>query len=175
MKVINLWGGPCSGKTTTAAGLFHKMKMQGLNVALVQEYAQEAIWEQRQALLDDQIYIFAKQQRRLSRLEGHGLDWVITDSPLPLSVVYLKPQALTQNFEYLVREVWEKYHNWNWLLARNREYNPLGRNQKLADEADEFHKKVTDLLAAWEIPVCELIGDQAIDAIDAILKKVNTA
>ena len=83
MKVINLWGGPCSGKTTTAAGLFHKMKMQGLNVALVQEYAQEAIWEQRQALLDDQIYIFAKQQRRLSRFEGHGLDWVITDSPLP--------------------------------------------------------------------------------------------
>jgi tRNA uridine 5-carbamoylmethylation protein Kti12 len=88
MKVINLFGGPCTGKSTVASGLFWRMKMQGRNVALVQEYAQEAIWEQRQNLLDDQIYIFAKQQRRLNRLQGHGLDWVITDSPLPLSVVY---------------------------------------------------------------------------------------
>lgn len=172
MKVINLFGGPCSGKTTAAAGLFHKMKMQGLNVALVQEYAQEAIWEQRQNLLDDQIYIFAKQQRRLNRLQGHGLDWVITDSPLPLSVVYLKPHALTQNFEYLVREVWEKYHNWNFLLNRTWDYNPIGRNQKHSHEADEFHTKVTNLLDAWEIPFYPL---EAPHAIDKILEKVNTA
>ena len=171
MKVINLFGGPCTGKSTTASLLFGKMKLQGLNVALVQEYAQEAIWEQRQNLLDDQIYIFAKQQRRLSRLQGHGLDWVITDSPLPLSVVYLKPNMLSDNFEYLVREVWEKYQNWNFLLTRNWEYNPQGRNQKLSTEADEFHKKVTDLLHNWEIPVYQL---DAQHAIEEIFQRVNT-
>jgi len=171
MKVINLFGGPCTGKSTTASLLFGKMKLQGLNVALVQEYAQEAIWEQRQSLLDDQIYIFAKQQRRLARLQGHGLDWVVTDSPLPLSVVYLKPNVLSDNFEYLVREVWEKYQNWNFLLTRNWEYNPQGRNQKLSEEADEFHKKVTDLLCNWEIPVYQL---DAQHAIEEIFQRVNT-
>ena len=28
--VINFYGGPCSGKSTAAAGLFYKMKLAGL-------------------------------------------------------------------------------------------------------------------------------------------------
>jgi nicotinamide riboside kinase len=170
MKVINLFGGPCTGKSTVASGLFWRMKMQGRNVALVQEYAQEAIWEQRQNLLDDQIYIFAKQQRRLNRLQGHGLDWVITDSPLPLSVVYLKPHVLSDNFHKLVQEVWEKYDNRNFLLTRKWEYNPVGRNQKLSEEADEFHDKVTGLLSQWEVCYQQLDSEQAIEK---ILELVN--
>ena len=27
--IVNLFGGPSSGKSTTAAGLFHKLKIQG--------------------------------------------------------------------------------------------------------------------------------------------------
>ena len=93
MKVLNIWGGPGIGKSTTAAGLFYEMKKLGLNVELVQEYAKDAVWEKRHNILDDQIYIFAKQQRRIARLAEHNIDWVITDSPIPLGLVYLRPNT----------------------------------------------------------------------------------
>ena len=73
MKVINLFGGPGVGKSTTASGLFYEMKKARLEVELVTEYAKDAVWEGRTSLLDDQIYIFAKQQRRISRLAAHGV------------------------------------------------------------------------------------------------------
>jgi adenylate kinase family enzyme len=65
MKVINLFGGPGSGKSTLAAGLFERMKIQGLSVELVTEYAKDMVWERRGNILDDQLYILAKQHRRL--------------------------------------------------------------------------------------------------------------
>ena len=82
MKVINLFGGPGVGKSTAAAGLFYEMKKRQLSVELVTEYAKDMVWENRQNILDDQIYIFAKQQRRIARLRDHHIDWVITDSPI---------------------------------------------------------------------------------------------
>ena len=72
MQIVNLFGGPGSGKSTTAAGLFYEVKKLKLNVELVTEYAKDAVWEKRHNLLDDQIYIFAKQQRRISRLKRHN-------------------------------------------------------------------------------------------------------
>lgn len=55
MKVINLFGGPGSGKSTLAAGLFERMKIQGLSVELVTEYAKDMVWERRGNILDDQL------------------------------------------------------------------------------------------------------------------------
>jgi ATP:corrinoid adenosyltransferase len=67
MKVINIFAGPCAGKSTTAAGLFYLMKVSGYNVELVTEYAKDMTWEGRHNILGDQLYILAKQNRRLER------------------------------------------------------------------------------------------------------------
>lgn len=164
MKVINLWGGPGIGKSTTAAGLFYAMKQQQLNVELVTEYAKDAVWERRQNLFDDQIYIFAKQQRRIARLKGHGIDWVITDSPIPIGLVYTRLADYGPSFPNLVMEIFGQYENFNLLLGRNWKYNPVGRNQKNEEEAIIFDKKVQSLLNAWQIDF-EIItaGETAID------------
>lgn len=42
-SVINLIGGPGSGKSTTAAGLFFRMKSMGVRCELVTEYAKELV------------------------------------------------------------------------------------------------------------------------------------
>ena len=166
MKVINLWGGPGIGKSTTAAGLFYAMKQQQLNVELVTEYAKDAVWERRQNLFDDQIYIFAKQQRRIARLKGHGIDWVITDSPIPTGLIYANLKEYGPSFPNLVMEVFNQYINYNFLLSRNWKYNPIGRNQKNEDEATVFDRKVESLLNAWQLDFEHITaGETAVDYI----------
>ena len=85
MKIINLIGEPSAGKSTIAAELFAKMKKAGYNVELVTEYAKDMVWENRNEMFSHQDYIFAKQNRRLARLNGK-VDYVITDAPLILSL-----------------------------------------------------------------------------------------
>jgi hypothetical protein len=170
MKIINIFGGPGCGKSTTAAGLFFEMKKMGLNVELVTEYAKDAVWERRYDLLDDQIYIFAKQHRRISRLIGHGIDWVITDSPIPLGLVYLRDGALSQAFPDLVMEVFGSYANYNFLLQRQWKYNPVGRNQKDEEEARIYDRRVSELLERWKMPVLTIPGGEV--AVDKIIKDV---
>jgi len=169
LKVINLFGGPGVGKSTTAAGLFYEMKKLHLNVELVTEYAKDAVWENRNNLLDDQIYIFAKQQRRISRLTDHGIEWVITDSPLPLGLVYLRDGVLSSHFNELVMEVFHKFENHNFLLKRKFAYNPVGRMQT-ETQALEFDDRVLALLNRHSVK-CGTVtgGEQAVTEILANL------
>lgn len=171
MKIVNIWGGPCSGKSTTAAGLFFEMKKLGLNVEIVTEYAKDMVYEHRQNVLGDQIYVFAKQQRRISRLQNHGIDWVITDSPIPLGLVYLQPGVLSEHFYHLVWEVFNKYDNHNFVLSRNVKYNPVGRNQKQEAEAVLFDQAVHQLLAQWKVPFTSVVGGEP--AVPTILDAIK--
>jgi len=171
MQVINLFGGPGAGKSTTAAGLFYEMKKMRLEVELVTEYAKDMVWEGRHNILEDQIYIFAKQQRRISRLRDHNIDWVITDSPIPLGLVYLREGSLGNNFHDLVMEVFDSFRNHNFLLQRNFEYNPIGRNQKDVEEARVYDRKVADLLDARSISFQTILGGEL--AVARILNEIG--
>ena len=59
MKVINLFAGPGIGKSTTAAGVFWKMKTLGFKVELVTEFAKSLVYAS-DLKLNDQLYVFAK-------------------------------------------------------------------------------------------------------------------
>lgn len=173
MKIVNLFGGPGAGKSTTAAGLFYEMKKRRLEVELVTEYAKDMVWENRHNILDDQIYVFAKQQRRINRLRTHHVDWVITDSPISLGLVYAKDGVLSEHFHHLVMEVFNQFDNHNFLLQRNFAYNPVGRNQKDLDEAQQYDVKVGNLLAKWAVPFERILGGEM--AVDHILRQLGIA
>jgi hypothetical protein len=158
MKIINLFGGPGSGKSTTAAGVFFELKKQGHSVELVQEYAKDLVWDQRFNILEDQIYVFAKQQRRIARLLNHNLDWVITDSPIPLGLCYVKPNTLAACFDELVMRTFDQYHNINFLIERNVPYDPVGRNQKSQAEAEVFDQKILDMLTTHAVNYHSVLG-----------------
>ena len=171
MKIINLWGGPSTSKTTTAAGLFFEMKKMQLKVELVTEYAKSLVYDRRFNILEDQIYVFAKQQRQIARLLDHGLEWVISDSPIPLGLCYTKPGSLSVNFDNLVMEVFNRYDNYNYLLSRNVEFSPIGRTQKTEEEAKEFDEKVKLLLNKFNMPYQNIIGGEP--AVDTILTNIG--
>lgn len=85
--VINLHGEPGCGKSTLAALIYAMMKMRGMGVELVREYIKSWAWEGRPVRGSDELYIFTKQERAESLLYGK-VDWIITDRPLALSIVY---------------------------------------------------------------------------------------
>lgn len=147
LKVINLYAGPGAGKSTTAAGLFFMMKSQGYKVELVTEYAKEKVYDGHFGCLSDQMYIFGKQQRRQKKLIGQ-VDYIITDSPLLLSILYNK--ELSETFNTLVLETYNSYENINFFINRVKEYKKYGREQT-EDEARELDQTLYKLLSKYDV------------------------
>jgi hypothetical protein len=135
MLVVNIFGGPGIGKSTTAAGIYFKLKALGHNCEYVHEWIKWSVWEDRKNVFDDQMYIFAKQHHMLHTLRGQ-VDVAITDSPLLLSEVYGSRYAksvFTDHPEFftLVHNVWKKFENINYVLERPRAsvFEQKGRKQ----------------------------------------------
>lgn len=144
MRVINLFGGPGAGKSTTAAGLFYLMKSEGMKVELVTEYAKDLTYEGADARFRNQLYILAKQDQRLRRLEGQ-VDYVVTDSPLLLSLAYAKPPWTAPWFEAAVLGTVETYKNFNVEVLRVKPYQTYGRSQT-EREARSLDTTITNIL-----------------------------
>lgn len=142
--VINLIGSPGTGKSTIASELFAKMKWLGYDVELVSEYAKELVWEQRHETFKNELYIFAKQQHRLFRLQGK-VEYIITDRPLLLSIFYNdKYGNKSENFRNMVLEEINKFENIDIFLNRTKPYVSKGRNQT-EEESKEFAKEMLTL------------------------------
>lgn len=43
--VINMFGGPCTGKSTTATAVFSLLKMHDVNIEYTSEFAKDLTWE----------------------------------------------------------------------------------------------------------------------------------
>lgn len=157
MKVINLYAGPGSGKSTTAAGLFHVMKLMSLRVELVTEYAKELVWDQQYSILSDQLQLLAEQHRRVSRLVQHGVEWVVTDSPILLNLAYVVP-GYFQNFPHLVEEIHNSYDNINFFIKRVKPYETVGRTQSF-EQAQQKDDDIRDLLQKYNQSYIEVNGD----------------
>jgi len=123
--VVNLYGGPGSGKSTMAARIFACLKEKGINAELATEYAKDMTWQQSNHVLTNQIYVFGKQQHRLWRLKGK-VEVIVTDAPLLNSIVYTNHIS---EFEDLVLQQFHSFQNYDIFLNRVKRYNPSGRSQ----------------------------------------------
>lgn len=145
MILVNLYGAPGTGKSTGAAYIYSKLKLDGINCELVTEYAKDMVWDQNKKAIYNQAYIFGNQYYRISRLENE-VDVVITDSPLLLSIIYNKDKRLGNEFIQLVKAVSNSYENRiDILFKRVKQYSIVGRlhNEK---ESNELFDNIKDLL-----------------------------
>lgn len=138
-KVVNLYGGPGTGKSTTASALFAELKYRQINCEYVTEYAKEAAWEKRgPKFFEAQDFIHGNQHFRLMNVASE-VDLVITDSPLLLGLVYMQKDYPQPSLAHQIREAHRRYDNLNIFLVRNKPYNPKGRYQ---DESTAREKDV---------------------------------
>ena len=124
--VVNLFAGPGTGKSTSCAQIFAELKQNGVNCEMVREFAKDKVWENSIDVLNDQIYIFGKQQHKMRVLIGN-VDVIVTDSPILLSIIYDK--SGNENFRNLVHDVHKEFTSINILLEREKPFNPKGRLQ----------------------------------------------
>lgn len=154
MTVINLFAESGAGKSTTAAGLFFLMKRAGYNVEFATEYAKQLVWEERFKDFSDQLYITAKQNHKLHVLK-HKVDYVITDSPLLLGLVYQENSPENFYLKAMILKLFGSYQNINFLLKRSKEYKQLGRNETEAEAAD-VRERLVKLMDTIKLPYTSL-------------------
>lgn len=170
--VVNFFGGPGAGKSTTAAAVFAECKRRGLVAELVTEYAKDRVWEESFRTLQNQIYVFGKQQHRLWRVRDRN-DVVVTDSPILLSLYYGGDLSLA--FRALILEEHRKCWSFNVLLERVKPYVPVGRVQT-ETQAQEIDRTLAQLLKENEVPYTTLRGDESAwkDCVDKIERALDS-
>lgn len=166
--IINLYAGPGTGKSTTAAHLFAQFKQNGYNAEMIREYVKEWVWEERNIKLGDQPYFFAKQARKESLYMDKGIEVIITDSPLLLCHYYGRKhdnleRALHTTLHMLKQQnELRRLHGYTTMdvfLKRVKPYNPEGRFQT-EDQAKECDKEIKQLLKDQKIPFIEYLGSE---------------
>jgi hypothetical protein len=158
-KIICLWGGPGTGKSTTSAELFALLKKLDYNCELNKEYIKDWVWEKRNIIPGDQVYIFAKHARKERIYMKSNLDFIITDLPLALCAFYSRlydkyerengacAAMLKQHYSFCFEHGYEIKH---YYLNRLKKYNPEGRYQD-EDGAKQLDLQILDFLKEFNI------------------------
>ena len=159
MHVINLFGPPGVGKSTVAAETFSMLKKKGVEVELCTEFAKSLVWEGRSATLQDNLYVFSKQNAMLVQLARNGIDYAVTDSPLPICLAYTR-EGYYQHFRSLVMEVFHDYKNINFYLSATHRYSRVGRIQN-EEESRMVDKRLREILNEEKIEFVELASNHS--------------
>jgi tRNA uridine 5-carbamoylmethylation protein Kti12 len=150
---VNLWGGPCVGKTEVAGYLVSRLKLSGISCALVQEYSSELAW---QGLLEDteQLLITSEQYRRQAYLQGR-VKVVVTEGAIPLGILHA-PENYRKNLAQIVSTLTADWRHFDYLIGRDltKGWDPEGRVET-QEEAITHHEKVCVFARQWSPSIHE--------------------
>lgn len=174
-NIVCLYGGPGTGKSTTCAGIFYKLKMKHYNCEMNREYVKEWVWEGREIQPGDQPYFFAKMARREKIYMNQGVDFIITDSPLILTSFYGRKYdelekrydtsaMMLKNHHEISKSLGYKVEH--YFLNRIKPYQESGRLQT-EEESKEIDNELKLFLTDYGIKFTEIDADD--NAVDNII------
>ena len=167
--VVNLYGGPGTGKSTVTAHVYALLKWAGYNCEMAREYAKDKVWEGSIDVLNDQIHVFGEQYHRLHILQNK-VDIILTDSPILLGLIYAETTNLPYvSFENLVMDTYNDMTNLNIFLNRKKNFEPAGRLQNI-DESLSLDNNIIDLLESNMLPYYRF--DANINSIEHIIELI---
>lgn len=141
--VVNIFGGPGSGKSNISANIFSELKWKHILAELALEYVKEEVWENNENAISNQLFLLGNQYQRIHRLLNK-VDVIITDSPILLSILYNKDN--NKNFNNYVLDKFNEHRNLNIFLERNDvEFESKGRIHNLK-ESKNMDNKIIKLL-----------------------------
>lgn len=165
-KIINLCGGPGSGKSTGAAYIFSQLKMRNINCELVVEYAKSRVWQNDLEVFQNQLYVIGKQSLYQSRLKGK-VEVIITDSPIFMGAFYAHQLPYFEHFKEVLKAMHQEYESFDCFIKRVKPYNPKGRFQdedgakKIDDEIKKLYE--TNNIGLREYSGCQEGYDQLVN------------
>jgi deoxyadenosine/deoxycytidine kinase len=164
-KVINIFGAPGAGKSTLAFGLAYRLKLKGCHVDIAHEYIKEKLYEGTPYPFHDQLYTYAKQNKKLNQL-NNKVDYIVTDSPSVQCVAYAEKEP--DIYRQMALDYFNQYDNLNFYIERTHEYQPSGRNQT-EEQAKLVGERILTTLNELEIPYTILPANIALEKILEIL------
>jgi len=176
--LVNLIGGPASGKTCLAALLFAKLKIQGYIVEYVQEVAKGLVWMEDYEMLNNQYWVSQKQFNILNCLQ-EKVQFIITDGCMLHGIYYNRNnEGNVSNVDKTEKYIWDcyhKFHNINIFLIRgDYPYEQAGRQQS-EEESRCIDSFFLDLLKKRNLPFESFKAKPEVDdMIEYILKQTNT-
>ena len=147
--IINFVGAPSSGKTTLCSLLFGCLKLSGMSVEYVPEYAKQLVWTEQFELLNNQHYVSKKQYDLFKSMLGK-VDIVVTDGSLAHGLYYNRyNQDNTSNVEKTEMQIlkWmREFDNMFFFVERQGfDYEQVGRVQT-EKEAEHVNSTLQTIL-----------------------------
>lgn len=173
--VVNIYGGPGAGKSTTALNLVAELKKQGFHADYVSEVAKDLVYakdfKKLDGSLENQQKIFSEQKARLDLLIGN-VDVAVTDSPLLLNTVYLKENA--PGYVESVFDQYSQYNNYNIVVERDlsSEFEKEGRIHNL-EESIEKDGEIRAMLDLNNVKYTRYDRNNLTSISQDITKKIN--
>ncbi len=177
--IINLYGGPGTGKSTSAALLYALAKTRGINAELVREYVKDWAWDSRKISTYDQFYFMGKQIRRESMLFGK-VRLIVTDSPVLQGVYYAETYlplmmahgVAAASLAYYAQCRADQNRHVHVFLNRSKPYSPDGRFQS-EEDARKIDKGVEKLFSKYHFTArkCETTESDLSKLLDDVLKE----
>lgn len=169
--VINLIGGPCSGKSTISAELFSRLKKMGIKCELVPEYIKERIYEENKTMALNQIAIFGMEHYSISNKIGK-VDCIVHDGSFINNEIY--NIEYNENFNNLIISEYHKFNNLDFFIKRgNIEFESYGRIHNLK-QSKELDKIIKDTYEKYNLPYIEVEARDAVDKIiPIVLRKLE--
>jgi nicotinamide riboside kinase len=169
--VINLIGGPCSGKSTVAAELFARLKKMGIKTELVSEYIKDRIYEENKTMPNNQIAIFGMEHYNISNKLGK-VEVIVHDGSFINNILYKKED--NQEFDNLIVSEYHKFNNLDFFIKRgNIEFEDYGRIHNY-EQSLELDEKIKQLYNNCGADFIEVESRDAVDKIiPIVLKKIN--
>jgi|TARA_B110000902_G_scaffold247703_1_gene304063 hypothetical protein len=177
-KIINLYGAPGCGKSSTAAGITYKLKKNHINCDQPYEFPKLLAWDDNQSAIQDQLYVLANQHRGIVKSYGK-VDYIVLDSPILLSLTYRNyyqgtnyPSSLYgESFDKMVLDIHNQYDNINILLKRtDGNHNDKERYHNL-EQSKELDDVIQKSLDDNNIPYIMVVVDD--NTVDKIIKLLD--
>ncbi len=166
--IIHIFGGPHAGKSVLAADVYSLMKKSAKfgSVELVQEFAKELVWQERFEELSDQRIVTAGQIQKTMPLNGR-VDYLISDSPLHLGLVYAGSQL--DGVEELILDCASQFARIINVFVRrgNTAFEQEGRvhNEEQSKHLDD---EIRQMLDAYGVEYVEIDRDDVAQVISLI-------
>ena len=147
--VVNIFGGPCVGKSTLAAAVYAELSQRALHCELVRAAAKSLIWREDWESLKDAQAIHEVRYAEMLRLYGN-IDAIVTDSPLLMDIIYAGEEW---DYEQVAVRHFHEFRAENYLLERSPiiRYDHRGRHCT-EEEAEGYSDRLREILAQYEIP-----------------------
>ena len=169
--IINLIGGPCSGKSTISAELFARLKKMGIKTELVSEYIKDRIYEENKTMPNNQIAIFGMEHYNISNKLGK-VDVIVHDGSFLNNILYNKES--NKEFNDLIISEYHKFNNLDFFIKRgNIEFENYGRIHTY-EQSLQIDEKIKNIYKESQAEYIEVESRDAVDKIiPIVLKKLE--